>query len=93
MEKTKEELNKPAEEVKELNNKLNELNEDELAQVSGGAQKKNWEDGDRILLFIGNGEQKPGEGHQGPGTAGCASGIILPQEATLIVVGDGEAKG
>ena len=34
--KTKEELNALKEEVKALNKKLNELTEDELAQVTGG---------------------------------------------------------
>ena len=34
--KTKEELNALKEEVKALNRKLSELNEDELAQVCGG---------------------------------------------------------
>ena len=34
--KTKEELNALKEEVKTLNKKLNELNDEELAQVTGG---------------------------------------------------------
>ena len=36
--KTKEELNALKEEVETLNKKLSELNEEELAQISGGAE-------------------------------------------------------
>ena len=44
--KTLEELTTLKEEIEVLNNKLAELTEDELAQVSGGAEDADpWEDG------------------------------------------------
>ena len=46
--KTKEELNELKEEVENLNRKLAELTEEELAQVSGGAQLLELEDGDPL---------------------------------------------
>ena len=39
--KTKEELNALKEEVETLNEKLNELTEEELAQVTGGCKPEN----------------------------------------------------
>ena len=39
--KTKEELNALKEEVETLNEKLHELTDEELAQVSGGVDRKN----------------------------------------------------
>ena len=53
--KTKEELSAIKEEVEAVYKKLAELSEDELAQISGGAQKKNWEEGDQILLHLATG--------------------------------------
>ena len=40
MSKTKEELNKLKEDVEAVNEKLSELTEDELAQVTGGIDKE-----------------------------------------------------
>ena len=40
--KTKEELNALKEEVETMNEKLHELTDEELAQVTGGADKKNY---------------------------------------------------
>ena len=81
------------EEAENISKESHQLSDTELSQVSGGAQKKIWEDGDQILLHLGNGDQKPGEGSKGAGTTGGNSGILNPQEVTLIVVGDGELKG
>ena len=41
--KTREELNALKKEVEALNEKLHELNEEELAQVSGGLKDFSWE--------------------------------------------------
>ena len=43
MPKTKEELNKIKEEVEAVNEKLQELTEEELAQVTGGDTACNWD--------------------------------------------------
>ena len=40
MSKTKEELNKLKEEVESVNEKLHELTEEEIAQVSGGVETR-----------------------------------------------------
>ena len=50
--KTKAELNALKEEVETLNKKLAELNEDELAQVSGGVfLPGEYEDGNDVIYF------------------------------------------
>ena len=43
MAKSKEELNKIKEEVEAVNEKLQELTEEELAQVTGGDTACNWD--------------------------------------------------
>lgn len=77
--KTIEELDALKNEVKDLNAKLAELNEDELKAITGGAG---------ILIPEGATLEVNGDTEPAPSDGG--GGIFVPQESTLIVVGDGK---